>query len=71
MWIGSPSIFVFDCSAAGLVLHWFNKFSEQREAEAEVHSMRNSHLTTKATRPSPTLHQNEQGAYTFGSLWSE
>lgn len=36
MWLGSPSIYVFDCSAAGLVLHWFNKFSEQREAEAEV-----------------------------------
>lgn len=36
MWIGSPSIFVFDCSAAGLIVHWFNKFSEQRDVEAEV-----------------------------------
>lgn len=32
-WIGVPSIFVFDCSAAGMIIHWFNKFSEQREQE--------------------------------------
>jgi len=32
-WIGVPSIFVFDCSAAGMIVHWFNKFSEQRDQE--------------------------------------
>lgn len=30
-WIQSPSIFVFDCSAAALVIHWFTQFAEQRE----------------------------------------
>lgn len=34
-WIAAPSIFVFDCSAAGLILHWFNKFADQREQEYE------------------------------------
>jgi regulatory associated protein of mTOR len=32
-WIGSPSIYVFDSSAAGLIVNWFNKFLEQREKE--------------------------------------
>lgn len=36
-WIGVPSIFVFDCSAAGMIVHWFNKFSEQRDQEELVH----------------------------------
>jgi ABC-type Na+ transport system ATPase subunit NatA len=34
--MSSPSIYVFDCSAAGLIVSWFNKFAEQREKEAEV-----------------------------------
>lgn len=34
-WMGSPSIFVFDCSASGLIIHWFLKFAQQREQEYE------------------------------------
>eukprot|EP01114_Cavostelium_apophysatum_P011005 TRINITY_DN2516_c0_g1_i5.p1 TRINITY_DN2516_c0_g1~~TRINITY_DN2516_c0_g1_i5.p1 ORF type:complete len:1063 (+),score=306.58 TRINITY_DN2516_c0_g1_i5:92-3280(+) len=34
-WMGSPSIYVFDCSAAGLIVHWFTQFAEQREKEYE------------------------------------
>eukprot|EP01087_Luapelamoeba_hula_P022195 TRINITY_DN7897_c0_g1_i1.p1 TRINITY_DN7897_c0_g1~~TRINITY_DN7897_c0_g1_i1.p1 ORF type:complete len:1276 (+),score=189.83 TRINITY_DN7897_c0_g1_i1:564-4391(+) len=34
-WMGSPSIYVFDCSSAGLIVSWFLKFAEQREKESE------------------------------------
>ena len=34
-WMESPSIYVFDCSAAGLVLQWYTHFAEQRVREAE------------------------------------
>jgi regulator-associated protein of mTOR len=30
-WMGTPSIYVFDCSNAGLVVKWFLKFAAQRE----------------------------------------
>ncbi|KAI8799321.1 raptor N-terminal caspase like domain-containing protein [Cladochytrium replicatum] len=32
-WLGSPSIYVYDCSSAGNVLLTFNKLAEQRDAE--------------------------------------
>ncbi|TPX39231.1 hypothetical protein SeMB42_g04419 [Synchytrium endobioticum] len=34
-WLGSPCIFVFDCSNAGNILLAFNRFAEQRDAEAQ------------------------------------
>jgi len=34
-WLGSPSIYVFDCNCAGLIIKWFNKFVDQRQAERE------------------------------------
>uniref|UniRef100_A0A6B2KWT6 Raptor N-terminal CASPase-like domain-containing protein n=1 Tax=Arcella intermedia TaxID=1963864 RepID=A0A6B2KWT6_9EUKA len=34
-WVGNPSIYVFDCSGAGLIIQWFHKFTEQREQEIE------------------------------------
>ncbi|XP_028395165.1 regulatory-associated protein of mTOR-like isoform X2 [Dendronephthya gigantea] len=34
-WMGSPSIFVYDCSSAGIILENFNQFSKQREKEYE------------------------------------
>ena len=42
-WMGSPSIFVYDCSAAGHIMAAFHQFAEQREREyekAQVHSPR-------------------------------
>ncbi|CAG8530543.1 8144_t:CDS:2 [Ambispora leptoticha] len=33
-WLGSPSIYVYDCSAAGNILNNFNRFAEQRYLEA-------------------------------------
>ncbi|KAF2452426.1 raptor N-terminal caspase like domain-containing protein [Lineolata rhizophorae] len=32
-WIGAPSLFVYDCSDAGLIIHNFNKFVEKHESE--------------------------------------
>jgi regulator-associated protein of mTOR len=39
MWMGSPSIYVYDCSNAGIILESFKQFSTQREQE--VASMSN------------------------------
>ena len=35
-WMGSPSIYVYDCSNAGIIVDLFKQFSAQREQEAEV-----------------------------------
>jgi regulatory associated protein of mTOR len=45
-WMESPSIYVFDCSAAGLILQWYTNFTEQRNREQE-----------KANRPPTNLLQ--------------
>lgn len=37
-WMGSPSIFVYDCSNAGLIVKSFKQFALQREQELEVRS---------------------------------
>lgn len=34
--MGSPSIFVYDCSNAGLIVKSFKQFALQREQELEV-----------------------------------
>lgn len=34
-WMGSPSVFVYDCSNAGVILENFNQFCKQREKEYE------------------------------------
>lgn len=33
-WLGSPCIYVFDCSAAGNIISNFHRFAEQRDAES-------------------------------------
>lgn len=35
-WMGSPSIYVYDCSNAGIIVDLFKQFSIQREQEAEA-----------------------------------
>ena len=35
-WMGSPSIYVYDCSKAGIIVESFHQFSVQRENEMEV-----------------------------------
>lgn len=37
-WMGSPSIFVYDCSNAGIIVKSFKQFALQREQELEVSS---------------------------------
>lgn len=34
-WIGAPSIYVYDCSNAGIIVNLFNQFAEQHEREQE------------------------------------
>jgi regulator-associated protein of mTOR len=34
-WIGAPSLFVYDCSDAGLIIGNFNRFAEKHQAEFE------------------------------------
>ncbi|DBA97523.1 hypothetical protein WJX77_009223 [Trebouxia sp. C0004] len=34
-WLGTPCIFVFDCSAAGLIVNSFKAFAEQKTQESE------------------------------------
>lgn len=45
-WLGSPSIYVFDCNCAGLIIKWFNKFADQRQMERERSSTRTSPPST-------------------------
>ena len=39
-WMGSPSIFVYDCNNAGLIVQSFIQFAAQREQEQEVRYVR-------------------------------
>eukprot|EP01116_Phalansterium_solitarium_P015860 TRINITY_DN354_c0_g2_i1.p1 TRINITY_DN354_c0_g2~~TRINITY_DN354_c0_g2_i1.p1 ORF type:complete len:1471 (+),score=651.08 TRINITY_DN354_c0_g2_i1:184-4596(+) len=34
-WVGSPSIYVLDCSAAGLIVNWFLQFADQRDNDSD------------------------------------
>lgn len=35
-WMGAPSIYVYDCSNAGMIVKLFNQFAEQHEKEMLV-----------------------------------
>lgn len=35
-WMGAPSIYVYDCSNAGVIVDLFKQFAEQHEKEYEV-----------------------------------
>ncbi|RKP10243.1 raptor N-terminal caspase like domain-containing protein [Thamnocephalis sphaerospora] len=37
-WLGSPCIYVYDCSAAGNIVAAFDRFAAQRDAETEPHA---------------------------------
>ena len=50
-WMGSPSIFVYDCSNAGIIVKSFKQFALQREQELEVgstHARTRTHTRTHA-----------------------
>lgn len=44
-WMGSPSIFVYDCSNAGIIVKSFKQFALQREQELEVGNCNNTAAT--------------------------
>ena len=35
-WMGSPSIFVYDCSNAGIIVNSFDQFAEQHERDYQA-----------------------------------
>lgn len=35
-WMGAPSIYVYDCSNAGVIVDLFKQFADQHEKEYEV-----------------------------------
>ena len=44
-WVGSPAIYVFDCSAAGLIINSFRAFAEQRTQVRSAVGSRPSSVT--------------------------
>lgn len=36
-WMGAPSIYVYDCSNAGIIVDLFKQFADQHEKDYEVH----------------------------------
>ncbi|XP_065210456.1 regulatory-associated protein of mTOR isoform X2 [Planococcus citri] len=42
-WMGAPSIYVYDCSNAGVIVDLFKQFADQHEKEFEQSSGQNSH----------------------------
>mmetsp|Transcript_24423 Transcript_24423/g.33532 ORF Transcript_24423/g.33532 Transcript_24423/m.33532 type:complete len:1323 (+) Transcript_24423:115-4083(+) len=58
-WMDSPSIYVFDCSAAGLILQWYTHFAEQRQREQGANLLANS-IILGACAANETLPTNPQ-----------
>lgn len=48
-WMGSPSIYVYDCSNAGIIVKSFSQFAEQHEREMEQMASSSGNLPTAAT----------------------
>lgn len=47
-WMGSPSIYVYDCSNAGIIVKSFSQFAEQHEREMEQMATSNGNLNSAA-----------------------
>lgn len=47
-WMGSPSIYVYDCSNAGIIVKSFSQFAEQHEREMEQMASSNGNLNAAA-----------------------
>uniref|UniRef100_A0A182QVZ5 Raptor N-terminal CASPase-like domain-containing protein n=1 Tax=Anopheles farauti TaxID=69004 RepID=A0A182QVZ5_9DIPT len=57
MWMGAPSIYVYDCSNAGIIVNSFNMFAEQHESEME--QMRNRSGSTAGQQQPADLQTEE------------
>uniref|UniRef100_A0A182PDX3 Raptor N-terminal CASPase-like domain-containing protein n=1 Tax=Anopheles epiroticus TaxID=199890 RepID=A0A182PDX3_9DIPT len=72
-WMGAPSIYVYDCSNAGIIVNSFHTFAEQHESEME--HMRNRsgstaghtgpELQTEDSRSSPSPSTGGTGTTTY------
>jgi len=51
-WMGSPAIYVYDCSGAGQIVESFNQFAVQHEREFEIAAKSSPELSTE---PYPTM----------------
>ncbi|XP_052865400.1 regulatory-associated protein of mTOR [Anopheles cruzii] len=65
MWMGAPSIYVYDCSNAGIIVNSFNTFAEQHESEME--QMRNRSGSTASHTDQQQSQQPAQQAPPDGS----
>lgn len=50
-WMGSPSIYVYDCSNAGIIVKSFSQFAEQHEREMEQMASSSGNLNATAAAP--------------------
>uniref|UniRef100_A0A2M4A4U5 Putative guanine nucleotide binding protein mip1 n=2 Tax=Anopheles triannulatus TaxID=58253 RepID=A0A2M4A4U5_9DIPT len=50
-WMGAPSIYVYDCSNAGIIVNSFNTFAEQHESEMEQMRTRSGSTVSHASDP--------------------
>ncbi|OWF51799.1 regulatory-associated protein of mTOR-like isoform X1 [Mizuhopecten yessoensis] len=57
-WMGSPSIYVYDCSNAGIIVESFKQFSVQREHEMETSSSISGSQRFNSPTPSPAAVKN-------------
>ncbi|KAH0548367.1 regulatory-associated protein of mTOR isoform X1 [Cotesia glomerata] len=51
-WMGAPSIYVYDCSNAGIIVDSFQQFAEQHEKEYEIEKQNRAAGVTGAQMPS-------------------
>jgi regulatory associated protein of mTOR len=50
-WLGSPCIYVYDCSNAGNILNAFNKFAQQRDTESARQNQQATHIPKESQSP--------------------
>ncbi|XP_071105465.1 regulatory-associated protein of mTOR-like isoform X1 [Haliotis cracherodii] len=55
-WMGSPSIYVFDCSNAGIIVESFRQFSQQRDQEIDSETTNGSQWYSGQGPPSSNKH---------------
>lgn len=63
-WMGAPSIYVYDCSNAGIIVNSFNTFAEQHEREMEQlqANNRNSPSSNNATNNTGNMNVQQNPA---------
>ncbi|XP_019699169.1 regulatory-associated protein of mTOR isoform X1 [Harpegnathos saltator] len=58
-WMGAPSIYVYDCSNAGIIVESFQQFADQHEKEYEVDNMeKQQNRATSVASPAAPCYKN-------------